>query len=244
MNNEVKANNAKNSSLPFAIIGLVLLAAIVGGWWFYNNSNTPAARTATNTTGKPAQSAADKYAKASPGANPPNYLGAPNAAVTIEEFADFQCPTCAFMHPKIQELRAAYGDRVRIIFREFPLEIAAHDKAYDASVAAEAAALQGKFWDMQNLLFVNQKSWERASNYREIFQGYAQKIGLDVEKFNNDMMGIPAKNRVDADKQRGRSLGVGGTPTIYINGRMLEQHEMTAEAMRQIIDNELQKTAK
>lgn len=244
MNNEVNSNNSKNSSLPFAIIGLVLLVAVVGGWWFYNNSQSTATKTNTNSNGKTTQSAADRYNKASPGANPPNYLGSPSAAVTVEEFADFQCPTCAFMHPKIQEIRSTYGDRIRIVFREFPLEIAAHDKAYDAAVAAEAASLQGKFWDMQNLLFTNQKTWERAPNYREIFQGYAQKLGLDVEKFNNDMMGIPAKNRVDADKQRGRSLGVGGTPTIYINGRSLEQAEMTAEGMRRIIDAELQKAGK
>lgn len=245
MNNEVKTSgDSKSNVLPFAIIGLVLLVAIIGGLWFYNNSNSPAARTNTNTGSKPAQSSADRYAKASPGANPPNYLGSPNAVVTVEEFADFQCPTCAFMHPKIQEIRAAYGDRIRIVFREYPLEIAAHDKAYDAAVAAEAASLQGKFWDMQNLLFANQKNWERAPNYREIFQGYAQKIGLDVEKFNSDMMGIPAKNRVDADKQRGRSLGINGTPTIYINGRELQQPEMTAEGMRQIIDAELQKAGK
>lgn len=237
MNNQPKSS----SFAPIAIIGLVLVAALVGGWWLYSSSKSPSAKTASDKK-TDTVSAADLYAKAAPGANPPHYLGAQNAAVTVEEFADFQCPTCAGMHPVIKEIRAAYGDRVRIIFREFPLAIPAHDKAYDAAVAAEAAGLQGKFWDMQNLLFSNQQNWTRDPNYRQTFEGYAQKIGLDVEKFKTDMAGIPAKNRVDADLVRGRSLNVNSTPSIFINGKPLSQQSMTTEGMRQIIDAELQKT--
>ena len=234
-------NEKKSSNLPFAIIGLVLLVALVGGWWLYSGS---AAQPAKTITGKKTTStnAAELYAKASPGANPPNYLGVPNAAVTIEEFADFQCPTCAAVHPVVKEVRAAYGDRVRVIFRNFPLAIPAHDKAYDAAVAAEAAGMQGKFWDMQNQLFMNQQSWTRSRDFRQILTGYAQKIGLDADKFAADMAGIPAKNRVDADLQRGRSLSVDSTPSFFINGKPLVQQDMTIEGMRRIIDAELQKT--
>jgi protein-disulfide isomerase len=237
MNNEQKSN----SILPIAIIGIVLVLVIAAFWWFYSN---PGSQTTKSGAAKKTDSAnaTDTYNKAAPGANPPNSLGAPNAAVTIEEFADFQCPTCATMHPVVKELRATYGDRVRVIFRNFPLNIPAHDKAYDAAVAAEAAGLQGKFWDMQNLLFTNQQNWSRASDYRKIFEGYAQTLGLDVNKFATDMAGIPAKNRVDADLQRGRSLAVGSTPTFYINGRKLGENDMTSQGMRQIIDAELQKT--
>jgi protein-disulfide isomerase len=239
MNNENKSKS--NSNLPIAIIGLVLVAALIGGWWLYSGSKSETAKSNTNkkTT---STNTAELYAKAAPGANPPNYLGTPSAAVTIEEFADFQCPTCARMHPLVKEMRATYGDRVRIIFREFPLSIPQHDKAYDAAVAAEAAGLQGKFWDMQNMLFANQQSWTRASDFRQILEGYAQKIGLDVEKFKNDMAGIPAKNRVDADLQRGRSLNVNSTPSFYVNGNLLSEQDMTSEGMRRVIDSELQKT--
>lgn len=234
-------NEKKNNSIaPIVIIGLVLVAAIAGIWWFSSSSQTPTAR--TSTTRKPAANSAELYAKAAPGANPPNALGAPTAPVTIEEFADFQCGACAGMHPVVKELRATYGDRVRIVFRQFPLNIPAHDKAYDAAVATEAAGMQGRFWDMQNLLFTNQQTWSRSSNYRQIFDDYAQKIGLDVEKFKSDMAGLPAKNRVNADLERGRSLNVGSTPTFYINGRMLNPQEMTTDGMRQAIDAELQKT--
>lgn len=237
MNNENKSSN----STPFIIIGLVLLAAIVGGWWFYSSSSSQAIKSNTNKKTDSASSV-DLYSKAAPGANPPNALGPPSAPVTIEEFADFQCPTCAGMHPVVKEMRAAYGDRLRIIFREFPLNIPAHDKAYDAAVAAEAAGLQGKFWDMQNLLFSNQQTWARSSDYRKIFEDYAQRLGLDVAKFSSDMAGIVAKNRVDADLQRGRSLNVNSTPTFYLNGKQLGEEGMTSDGMRRLIDAELQKT--
>lgn len=235
MKNEKKNNS---SIAPIVIIGVVLVAAIAGIWWF-SGSQTQTAR--TNTARNPSVNTAELYAKASPGANPPHSLGAPNAPVTIEEFADFQCGACAGMHPVVKELRSTYGDRVRIVFRHFPLNIPAHDKAYEAAVATEAAGMQGKFWDMQNILFTNQQVWSRSSDYRKMFQDYAQKIGLDVDKFNADVAGSFTKNRVDADLQRGRSLQINSTPTFYINGRMVSQQEMSADGMRQVIDAELQK---
>ena len=238
MKNEKKNNSS--SIAPIVIIGLVLVAAIVGIWWFSSSSQTQTTR--TNTARKPAASTAELYARAAPGANPPHSLGAPNAAVTIEEFADFQCGACAGMHPVVKELRSTYGDRVRIIFRHFPLNIPAHDKAYEAAVATEAAGMQGKFWDMQNILFANQQVWSRSSDYRKMFQDYAQKIGLDVDKFNADMAGSFTKNRVDADLQRGRTLQINSTPTFYINGRIVSPQEMSADGMRQVIDAELQRT--
>ena len=117
----MKSEQKSNSIAPIAIIGGVLVLAIIAFWWFYSSSTSQTAKS-TSSSGKKADStnSAELYAKASPGANPPHYLGAPNAAVTIEEFADFQCPTCAAMHPKKQEIRSGYGDRVRIIYREYP----------------------------------------------------------------------------------------------------------------------------
>ncbi len=100
------------------------------------------------------------------GAQPPNMLGSQNASVTVEEFADFQCPTCGVMHPKVKEVVSTYGSRIKFIFREYPLQIPAHDKAYEAAVAAEAAGLQGKFWEMQNLLFSNQQAWSANPDMR------------------------------------------------------------------------------
>jgi protein-disulfide isomerase len=185
--------------------------------------------------------ALERYNRAPPGAQPPHFLGSPTATVTLEEFADFQCPTCAVVHSKMKEINALYGSRIRFIYRNFPLT-QIHKNAYDASVAAEAAGMQGKYWDMQNQIFVNQKSWSNAPDARKVFADYAQKIGLDVNKFQTDMAGMMTKSRVDADLQRGNALGIRETPTIFLNGRRLTSEQMEVGAMRQFIDAELQKS--
>ena len=222
------------SSLPVAIIGLVFLVALGAGWWFYNNSKSGTG-TASNKSGTPEKNWAEIFSKAPPGANPAWSKGSPTAAVTIEEFADFQCPTCAMMHPKVNEIRSAFGERVRIIFRQFPLQ--GHPFAYDAALAAEAAGMQGKFWEMQNMLFTNQQSWANSTNPRTVFTEYAKTLGLNVEKFSDDMISLPIKNRVDADLQRGRAVGVGSTPAFYINGKPLGS---SLDSLRATVEKALQ----
>jgi protein-disulfide isomerase len=177
---------------------------------------------------------------APPGAQPPNMLGSSTASVAVEEFADFQCPTCANIHKVMKDVQAAYGSRIKFVYRHFPLT-QIHKNAYDASVAAEAAGRQGKFWDMQNLIFTNQQAWSNAANARTLFEEYAQKLGLDVEQFKTDMAGMETKQRVDLDMQRGRALGVSSTPSIFINGISVPFEQMTLEGLRQVIDAELQK---
>ena len=229
--------NQKKSNLPFIIIGAVLLAALVGGYFLFTSSG----KTQTANNNKTANIQKTPTGPIAPGATPAWSQGSPTAAVTIEEFADFQCPTCGDVHPRIKEIRAKYGDRVRIIFRHFPLS-QIHPRAYDAAVAAEAAGLQGKFWDMQNLLFTNQKVWPTAGDHRKTFEEYAKTLGLDVQKFSDDMAGIITKNRIDADIQRGKSLSINSTPSIFINGKLLGTVEdMQVGAMSQMIDAELQK---
>ncbi|MGI8640121.1 MAG: DsbA family protein [Pyrinomonadaceae bacterium] len=244
MNNK---NQSNSSNLPFVIIGLVLLVALVGGWFFYQNSKSQTNKPLTanvNKTGNsnktPGQTAEEIYTKALPGAQPPNMLGSPAAAVTVEEFADYQCATCGTQHPKMKQLTGLYGNRIKFIYRSYPL-IQIHKNAYNSAVAAEAAGLQGKFWAMQDQLFTNRQEWENSPEARKKFEEYAQKLGLDVPKFQNDVLGLPAKSRVDADMQRGRSLTLNGTPTIFINGKQLTPEQMEVETMRQIIDAELQK---
>ncbi len=240
--NNVKNNNGK-SNLPLLIIGAVLLAAIGGGWWFYSSSSTPNKPVVAGKTPSksPTPDMTELYKNAPPGAQPVNMLGSPNAAVTVEEFADYQCPTCAVTHPKMQEIAKIYGSRIKFIYRSFPLT-QIHPHAYDSAVAAEAAGLQGKFWEMQNQIFPNQKDWQNAPDAVKMFEGYAQKIGLDMTKYQNDVLGLAAKARVDADLQRGRAIGVNGTPSIYINGKQLPFEQFEVPAMRQAIDAELQKS--
>ena len=118
-----------------------------------------------------------------------------------------------------------------------------HDKAHDAAVATEAAGMQGKFWEMHAQLFQNQQAWVSSPNYRQLWNEYAQKIGLDVNKFTSDMAGIGAKGRVEADLIRGRALNVNSTPTLYINGVPIPYTDVKVETLKVLIDAELQKAA-
>lgn len=224
------------------IVGVLVVAAL-GGWWFYSSSKPrPATNTntaAANTANPPKTNSIPPNAP--PGAQPPNQAGSPSAAVRIEEFADFQCGACASANPMMNEIKSMYGSRIHFVFRHYPLSIAAHNKAYDAAVATEAAGMQGKFWDMQNLLFMNQAAWSTADNYKQIWKEYAGRISLDVAKWENDMIGLGAKGRVDADLARGRAIGVNSTPSIYINGMLVPYQQMSVQTLKTIIDAELQK---
>jgi len=230
---------------PILIIGIVLVIAVIGGVLYYNSSKTTPT---TSNSNKPANTTA--AAKPSPitipanapsGATPPEQMGSPNAAVTLEEFADFQCGACAGAHPTMNEVKSMYGSRIHFIYRNFPLQIPAHDKAYEAALAASAAGMQNKFWDMQNMLFSNQKAWTADSAYKQIWKGYAQKIGLDVAKWENDMNGFGAKNRVEADIARGKAINLSSTPTLFINGVSVPFSDMRVESLKALIDAELQK---
>ncbi len=180
-------------------------------------------------------------ANAPPGAQPPTQAGSPTASVTLEEFADFSCPQCGLKNPVLTEIRTMYGSRIRFIFRNFPLDIQGHEKSYDAAIAAQAAGFQGRFWEMENLLFTNQKTWTADPNYKQIWKGYAQQIGLDVNKWEDDCLGLPAKQRVDLDKQRAVAIGVNSTPTLYINNQEFPFSQMTVDGLKTAIDAELAK---
>lgn len=238
----VKATEPK-SNTPMLIIAGVLLVAVLGGWWMYSSSksatktNSNSNSTAKNSTPPPKSPGIPPNAP--PGANPPNQAGSPTALVTLEEFADFQCGSCAASHPIVNEIKSTYGSRIRFIFRNYPLSIPAHDKAYDAAVAVEAAGMQGKFWDMQNLLFNNQQAWTAAPTYKQMWKDYATKVGLDVAKWENDMAGIAAKSRVDADLARGKAIGVGSTPSFYLNGNAVPFAEATVSGLKKLIDAEI-----
>jgi protein-disulfide isomerase len=242
--NEAKGIKETKSNAPILIIGGVLIVAVVAGWYLLS-SRTPASpansNRAANTANTPRTSSIPPNAP--PGANPPNYSGSPTAAITLEEFADFQCGSCASVHPTLNEIKSLYGSRIKFVFRNFPLSIAAHDKAYEAAVATEAAGMQGKFWDMQNLLFANQQAWTASPTYKQIWKGYAEKIGLDVAKWESDLAGLPAKQRVEADMARGKALSVNSTPTLFLNGVSIPFNEMSVANLKPIIDQELQKAS-
>jgi len=160
--------------------------------------------------------------------------GNPDAPVTLEEFADFQCPPCGIFAAFGEELLKEYDSRLRIVFRNFPL--AAHEHAREAALAAEAAGFQGKFWEMHDVLYREQATWSKASNVRELFESYAGTIGLNLDQFKTDIDSEKAKERVDSDHARGESLGITMTPTLYINNQPVEGRDKSPEGVRAAIN--------
>lgn len=144
-------------------------------------------------------------------------LGQAEAAVTVVEFADFQCPYCASQYPSLKSFLESQPE-VRLVFRHYPLP--QHHNAVPAALAAQAAKNQGKFWEMADLLFTRQNDWAELASTTEIFEGYAQELGLNLEKFRQDRDGSDTLNQIYADKAAGNQLQVNATPTFFINGQL------------------------
>ena len=160
--------------------------------------------------------------------------GAADAPVTLEEYGDFQCPPCGRLAEPLQQLEKDYGPRLRVIFRNFPFTI--HEHAFEAAHAAEAAGLQGHFWEMHDLLYREQAAWAKSKDVQSLFEGYAGMIHLDVPRFKKDMASERVKEKVEADQKRGQALGVKNTPTIFINQQEVPPSSLNPTALRAAID--------
>jgi protein-disulfide isomerase len=138
--------------------------------------------------------------------------GAADAPITIVEFSDFQCPYCGRVHPTLEQLLREYPDQVRIVYKHLPLSF--HTEALPAAKASIAAGQQGKFWEMHDALFANQRALGE-DKYLEI----AADLGLDVEQFKKDLRSERVASEVARDMNEARKLGVTGTPGFFVNGR-------------------------
>jgi protein-disulfide isomerase len=138
--------------------------------------------------------------------------GPADAPVTLVEYGDFECPYCGAAYPIIKQVQALMGERLRFVFRHFPITTS-HPHAEHAAEASEAAASQGRFWPMHDLLFENQKNLEDRH-----LHAYAERLGLDVERFDAELAGHVHAARVREDFMSGVRSGVNGTPTFYVNG--------------------------
>lgn len=159
--------------------------------------------------------------------------GDENAKITIAAFSDFQCPFCNRVNPTLAKLLETYPGKVRVAFKHMPLRI--HPDAPAAHAAAEAAGRQGKFWEMHDKIFANQRDLKP-----ETFERYAQELGLDVARFRKDVADPAVKGRIDADMREAEKLGVGGTPAFYINGKFLSGAQ-PFESFQKIVDEQLGK---
>jgi protein-disulfide isomerase len=138
--------------------------------------------------------------------------GQTDAPVTLVQYGDYQCPYCGAAYPIIKQAQARMGPRLRFVFRNFPITTS-HPHAERAAEAAEAAAAQGAFWPMHDMLYENQKHLADAD-----LRSYAERLGLDVERFDKEMAEHVHADRVHEDFLSGVRSGVNGTPTFYING--------------------------
>ncbi len=150
-----------------------------------------------------------------------NSFGNKESKVTVVEFADFQCPACASVHPYIKEVLDNHKDNVYYIFRHFPLSI--HRNAFIASESVEAAAAQGKFLEMADKLYEKQSEWENEGNPIEKFSAYAKEIGLNQEQFKKELEEHKYKDLVQKDLEDAIRLNLPGTPSIFINGEVFNQ---------------------
>jgi protein-disulfide isomerase len=138
--------------------------------------------------------------------------GSADAPATLVEYGDYECPYCGAAYPIVKEVQAAMGDRLRFVFRNFPISTS-HPHAEQAAEAAEAAAVQGSFWEMHDLIYEHQARLEDQD-----LRGYAEGLGLDVERFDRELAGHVHAARVHEDFISGVRSGVNGTPTFYVNG--------------------------
>ncbi len=188
-----------NSRFTVIIIACVV---VFGGILFANkkHANAPTDSTAATTENK---------------------KGEGKKGITLTEYGDFQCPACGAYYPIVEQTVEKYKSDITFQFRNFPLR-SIHPHAVLASRHAQAAANQGKFWDMYSLLYANQESWTSSSDPSSIFNSYAQSLKLDMSKYAADVASSVTNDIINADIAAGTKLGVTGTPTFFIDGKKVE----------------------
>ncbi|HKO81482.1 MAG TPA: DsbA family protein [Chitinophagaceae bacterium] len=139
-------------------------------------------------------------------------FGGPGALIELVEYGDYECPYCGRAYPIVKDIQQQLGNDIKFVFRDFPLSNI-HPHAFSAALATEAAGLQGKFWEMHDIIFENQKTLDTENIF-----GFAGQLGLDIEHFKNDIQQKSLIDKVEKDFESGIRSGVNRTPTFFING--------------------------
>jgi len=213
-------NTEKKSSfyIPLAIVlaGLIIAGAIV----FTKISESPPEKTNQKETARAnsqenkEKNNGDSGIEVNIGEND-HVKGNPEAPITVVEFSDFQCPYCEKFHPSMQQITKEYPEKVRWVYKHFPLS-SIHPHALSTALASECAGEQGKFWEFADKLF------ENSSNLGDgLYKEIASELGLNIENFNECLSSEKYAEKIKADYQEGVRLGVRGTPTSFINGRII-----------------------
>jgi protein-disulfide isomerase len=165
--------------------------------------------------------------------------GKGTTGVTLVEYGDYQCPYCGQYYPILKQVQAEYGDRIHFQFRNFPLT-SVHPNAFAGARAAEAAALQGKFWEMHDLLYENQNQWSVATDPTNSFKQYAVQLKLNVNKFTTDYVSDEVNGTINADMAKGNALGITGTPTFFLDGKQIQVSQSLKE-FEKVLNAEISK---
>lgn len=203
----------RNTALTLIAGGvLVVVVGLILAFWRPWSSTAPDADPAAGADA-PARAQASTEIL---GPNP--YLLGPEAEgdATFVEFLDFQCPACAAVKPAIDEVRAEYAGEITFAARFLPLE--GHENAVPAAIAAAAADEQGEFVAMYDQLFEHQEEWSPLADPTEAYRGYAEEIGLDLERFDADSASPEIEEQVLADRQAAEDLGLDSTPSFFVDG--------------------------
>ena len=195
----------------FVVILVVIVAAFGGFLAFGRKSSAPGTDAAT---GKVSYHA----------------IGDSALALEIVEYGDFQCPSCGQFFPIVGAIKQQYAGRIRFVFKNFPLD-SIHKNARAAHRTAEAAGLQGKFFEMHDLLYQNQNNWNSLSNPKTVFDSYAKQLGLDQTKFDTDFASEEVNATINADVAEGQGKKVAGTPTFFFNGTQIENTKLSSVAL-------------
>lgn len=223
------------------IVFAVVVAGLVGGMFYLSSQN----KLDTSDIDK-AKTMAIFEAEDRNGQIGDHVFGNVDSKVTLIEYGDFQCnPGCRVFHENIAPIMQDehYKDNFRLVYRHFPITNS-HPNAMAAAATAEAAGLQGKFWEMWDALFTNQAQWSVASaeDRGGLFEGYATGLGLNLDKFREDMQSEAVSKKIKFDKSLASIANVTGTPTIFINGEQAENVGST-QAIKDLLDKAIEEAS-
>ncbi|HSX45340.1 MAG TPA: thioredoxin domain-containing protein [Candidatus Saccharimonadales bacterium] len=214
----------------FALIMAACIVAFAGIFWFNKHKTTTHSGSKSSTT------------------QPSNHqYGDGKKAVTLIEYGDLQCPACYYYEPIVEKIRDKYKDSINFQFRNFPL-VQIHQNAMAAHRAVEAASIQGKFWQMHDLLYqhahqvddkgsVSDIEWTTTTNPQTYFDQYAAQLGLNVSKFDQDMRSDGVNNVINADMAAGDAIGANSTPTFVLQGKKLDENPRDLNSFSKLIDD-------
>ena len=222
-------------NIVFLSVSIITLVVIIGGVFLFSKSDS------TNSNAKTVNSEllTPKDAYVTGGIKDGKYIPATtDAKITLVEFGDYQCPACGAYSELVTNIITEFSGKVNLVFRNFPLP--QHSNANLTSYAAEAAGLQGKFWEMHKKLYDTQEEWSNAVTAKDIVIRYAKEMGLDEKKFKEDLDSSKIKDKVTKDVADANLIGINSTPTFFVNGQKI-QNPRDYNEFKKIIEDAIKK---